>query len=120
VDISRREFLASAAASTALLPANGAERERHFADASGARLIMHWYIFGPAWTPEEARRQLKLMQEAHIGGVLIFPTYPIALDDPQRGIRNLSFLSSENLAVLRSVLTDARALGMTAGFGSRL
>lgn len=112
MDINRRQFLAAAAASA--LPATGAQIERQFADASGARMIMHWYIFGPAWTADEARRQLKLMQAAHIGGVLIFPTYPIALDDPAHGIRNLPFLSSENLAILRSVLADAQALGMTA------
>ena len=116
IPINRREFLAAAAALPlpAALPANGADVERRFADASGARLIMHWWIFGPAWTAAEARRQLELMQAAHIGGVLIFPCHPIALDDPAHGIRNLPYLSPEYLDVLRSVLSDASSLGMTA------
>ena len=97
----------------AAVPAAGAEIERQFADVpTERRLILHWYIFGPAWTAEEARRQLELMHAAHVGGVLIFPTYPIALDDPARGIRNLSFLSPEYLAILRSTLAAASRLGM--------
>ena len=78
------------------------------------RLIMHWYIFGPAWTAAEAIRQLRLMHDAHVGGVLIFPTYPVAVDDPARGIRNHRYLSPEFLEVLGAVLSETRRLGMTA------
>ncbi|MCX6620589.1 MAG: glycosyl hydrolase, partial [Acidobacteria bacterium] len=77
------------------------------------RLVLHWYIFGPAWTVEESRRQLRLMRDAHIGGILIFPTYPIALDDAAKGIHNQSYLSAEFLGVLQAVVEDARGLGMT-------
>ena len=77
------------------------------------RMRMHWYIFGPAWEPAECERQLARMATQHIGGVLIFPTYPIALDDPARGIRNQEFLSPEFLNVLRSVTSAARRLGLT-------
>jgi hypothetical protein len=52
---------------------------------------MHWSIFGSAWTAEECERELQFMAAAHTGGVLIFPAYPIALDDPAHGIRNQTF-----------------------------
>ena len=61
---------------------------------------MHWNIFGPAWTRQECDRELTNMRDAHIGGVLIFPTYPIAVDDPARGIKNYSYLSDDFLDVL--------------------
>ena len=74
---------------------------------------MHWYVFGPAWEPAECERQLTRMADQHIGGVLIFPTYPIALDDPSHGIRNLPYLSAEFLTVLRAAVDSARRLGLT-------
>lgn len=75
---------------------------------------MHWYIFGPAWTAAESDRQLGSMADAHIGGVLIFPTYPIAMDDPSKGIRNDAYLSPEFLSVLRSVTSNCKRRGLTA------
>ncbi len=78
-----------------------------------SRLIMHWYIFGPAWTEAEALRQLRLMKDAHIGGVLIFPTYPVAVDDPARGVRNQQYLDDDFFRVLNTVLRGARELEMT-------
>ena len=78
-----------------------------------SRMRMQWSIFGPAWTVEECERELKLMAAAHIGGVLICPTYPIALDDPAHGIHNQRYLSAEFLDVLHSVLAIAKKLGLT-------
>src|SRR5437879_13633544 len=69
---------------------------RGFGDVPNVpRLRMHWYIFGPAWTAPEARRQLELMAKANVGGVLIFPTYPIVPDDSAYGIRNEKYLSPQ-------------------------
>lgn len=116
---SRRQFLHRAAAAPAVLglassAPGGAAPARPFPDIPNvAKLRMHWYIFGPAWTAPEARRQLELMAKASIGGVLIFPTYPIAVDDAARGIHNQDYLSPEFLDVLRHVAADARSLGMT-------
>jgi hypothetical protein len=78
------------------------------------RMRMHWYIFGPAWTADECERQLHLMAEAHVGGVLIFPTYPIALDNPALGIKNEEYLSPQFLSVLRSVTESCKRFGLTA------
>lgn len=93
-----------------------ADRDAHdFSDVPNAsRLRMQWTIFGPAWTAEECERQLKLMAAAHAGGVLICPTYPIAVDDPARGIHNQAYLSPEFFDVLNSALAACKKLGLTA------
>src|SRR5690242_10620617 len=114
----RRAFLATtlatAAAAVRREPA-AAPGVREFLEVPNAsRLRMHWYIFGPAWTAEECERQLRLMRNAHVGGVLILPTYPIALDDPAQGIHNQAYLSAEFFSVLNSALATCRKLGMTA------
>ncbi len=114
----RRAFLALsvAAGATRLRATPIAESDAHvFLDVPGAsRLRMQWTIFGPAWTAEECERQLKLMAAAHVGGVLICPTYPIAVDDPARGVRNQPYLSPEFFDVLNSALAACRKLGLTA------
>ncbi len=114
----RRTFLALSVAAGALRleAAPSAESDlRDFRDVPNAsRLRMHWYIFGPAWTADECERQLRLMAAAHVGGVLIFPAYPIALDDPAHGVRNQAYLSVEFFEVLRSVLATCKKLGLTA------
>src|SRR5207249_10822032 len=48
------------------------------------RMRMFWRIFGPSWEKAEIDYQLKIMKEAGIGGVMLFPMYPVALDDPDR------------------------------------
>jgi hypothetical protein len=114
----RRAFLLLSAAAGAMRLGAGGSTEpdvRDFLNVPNAsRLRMEWLIFGPAWTPEECERQLQLMAGAHVGGVLIVPTYPIALDDPARGIRNQRYLSPEFLDVLRAALATCKKLGLTA------
>ena len=119
--MSRREFALSSMALAAwagarpahpAAPAGGAPAE--FRDVPNPnRMRLHWYIFGPSWEPAECERQMARMAAQHIGGVLVFPTYPIAVDNPARGIRNLEYLSPEFLKVLRSVADSARRLGLT-------
>src|SRR5436190_18272400 len=60
-----------------------------------ARLRMFWRIFGPAWASEGIDEQLEALQRAGVGGVMTCFTYPVALDDPARGIKNQPFLSPE-------------------------
>src|SRR5215831_17102442 len=93
--ITRRNFLFSAAAAALPIPAQPVlSIESQFREVPNSyRLRMHWYVFGPAWTAEEGERQLKLMANAHVGGILLFPTYPIAVDDLSRGVRNQTYLS---------------------------
>ncbi|HVP00918.1 MAG TPA: glycosyl hydrolase [Bryobacteraceae bacterium] len=101
-------------ASAGMAPGQSSEHAEFRAMPNSSRMRMHWYVFGPAWTALESDRQLRLMAEAQIGGVLIFPTYPIALDDPAHGIKNEEYLSPQFLSVLRSVTESCRRRGLTA------
>jgi len=116
LNFSRRTFLASLAAVSlrSAFAENTPSLEAQFRDMpNNSRLRMHWYIFGPAWTAEEGERQLRLMADAHIGGVLVFPAYPIALDNPTLGIKNEPYLSPAFLSVLRSIAGSCQRLGLT-------
>ena len=77
-----------------------------------ARIMMRWWWFGAAVEKEELRRELNVMKAAGIGGVEIQPVYPLELDDPARGIKNLPFLSPEFLDTLSFAAKTARSLGM--------
>lgn len=52
------------------------------------------------------------MQHAGIGGVEIQPVYPLMLDDPAKGIKNLHYLSPEFVDDLRFANQTARSLNM--------
>lgn len=85
-----------------------------FADPpADARMKFHWFVFGPAWTTRECERQLKAMAATGAGGVLLFPAYPVAVDDESRGVHNQRYLSAEFLATLREVAEAARGLGLS-------
>jgi len=73
---------------------------------------MRWWWFGPAVTPAELEREMRLMKEGGIGGFEVQPTYPLALDDDAAGIRNLPFLSPEFLKALTFTSGKARELGL--------
>jgi hypothetical protein len=76
------------------------------------RIMMRWWWFGPAVTKPEIRRELEQMKAAGIGGVEIATLYPLALDDPQTGFRNLPFLSDEHIEALRFAADEAHKLGL--------
>jgi hypothetical protein len=77
-----------------------------------ARMMVRWWWFGSAVTPAGLERELKAMKAAGIGGVEIQPVYPLSLDKPAQGIRNLPFLSPEFLASLTFVANKGRELGL--------
>jgi len=77
-----------------------------------ARPIMRWWWFGPAITKPELRKELETMQGAGIGGVEIQPVYPLMLDNPAKGIKNLRYLSPEFLDDVSFANRTARALGL--------
>lgn len=83
--------------------------------------MMRWWWFGPAVTHQELRRELEVMKAGGIGGVEIQPVYPLALDNPEQRIRNLTFLSPGFLDSVRYASEQGRALGlrvdMTLGSG---
>ena len=74
--------------------------------------MMRWWWFGPAVTKPELEREIKAMKEAGIGGFEVQPVYPLTLDDPVDGIKNLPFLSPGFLGDLHFAAETARQLGM--------
>jgi hypothetical protein len=77
-----------------------------------SRIMMRWWWFGPAVAKPEIKRELEQMKSAGIGGVEIATLYPLALDDPQTGFHNMTFLSDEHLDALRFAASEARKLGL--------
>src|SRR5262245_18238301 len=58
-----------------------------------ARPMTRWWWFGGAVTLEEITRELTFMRDAGLGGAEIQPLYPLAVDDPSRGIRNVRYFT---------------------------
>jgi len=82
----------------------------HPPDAS--RIMVRWWWFGPAVTKPEIARELRAMKAAGVGGVEMQATYPLALDNPATGIKNLPYLSDAYLDALRYANAQAHALGL--------
>jgi len=77
-----------------------------------SRIMMRWWWFGPAVTKPELEREMRQMKAAGIGGFEVQPVYPLVPDDPDVGIKNLSFLSDEFLDVLKFTSEKAHELGL--------
>ncbi len=86
-----------------------------------AKIMMRWWWFGPAVTHERLEEQMRTMKAGGIGGFEVQPVYPLALDDPAKGIKNLPYLGPEFLDAVRFTSETARKLGlrmdMTMGSG---
>ncbi|MGB9031714.1 MAG: glycosyl hydrolase, partial [Acidobacteriaceae bacterium] len=82
------------------------------APPADARPMMRWWWFGPAVEPDELARELQTMKAGGIGGVEIQPVYPLALDDPQTGFRNMKFLSPKYLKTVSFAAAAGHDLGM--------
>ena len=74
--------------------------------------MMRWWWFGSAVEKTELERELRAMKQGGIGGVEVQPVYPVALDDPEHGFRNLPYLSDEFIDALRFAAQKARELGL--------
>ena len=74
--------------------------------------MMRWWWFGPAVTHDELSRELDQMHSVGIGGVEIQPVYPLALDNPAKGVSNLPYLSPAFLDAVTFANSRARSLGM--------
>jgi hypothetical protein len=77
-----------------------------------SRIMMRWWWFGPAVTKPEIQRELEQMKAASIGGVEIATLYPLALDNPATGFRNLPYLSDPYIEALRFAVGEAHRLGL--------
>ena len=84
-----------------------------FEDPPGnARIMMRWWWFGSAVSKPELERELRAMKAGGVGGVEVQPVYPVVLDDPQTGVRNLPYLSDDFIDALRFASAKARELGL--------
>jgi len=89
------------------------ELQRGFATPPpDARIMMRWWWFGPSVTKAELEREMRVMEAGGIGGFEVQPVYPLAMDDPERGVRNMPFLSAEFLDHLQFTAAKARQLGL--------
>src|ERR1035438_6903057 len=77
-----------------------------------ARIMVRWWWFGPAVTTPELERELRTMKEGGIGGVEVQAVYPLELDNPETGIRNMPYLSDGFLDALRFTGEKTRDLGL--------
>lgn len=94
-------------------PSNIAELRQAFDQPpDDSRIMMRWWWFGSAVTKPELEREMRLMKDGGIGGFEVQPVYPLALDDPSRGFRNLPYLSDEFLDALRFTAEKAHDLGL--------
>jgi alpha-L-rhamnosidase len=82
------------------------------APPADARPMMRWWWFGPAVEKSQLAAEIAQMKWGGIGGVEIQAVYPMALDDPARGVKNLPFLSPEHLDAVRFASETARAAGL--------
>jgi hypothetical protein len=77
-----------------------------------ARPMMRWWWFGPAVQNPELEREILAMKAGGIGGFEIQPVYPMELDDAERGIRNVPYLSADFLDAVAFANRTGRANGM--------
>ena len=77
-----------------------------------SRIMMRWWWFGPSVTREEIESEMRRMKEGGIGGFELAVVYPMALDDPARGIRNEPYLSPGFLDKVGFAARKARELGL--------
>jgi hypothetical protein len=78
--------------------------------------MTRWWWFGGAVTPDEITRELTLMKEAGLRGVELQPVYPVEVDDPQRGVRNIRYFSQDWFDQLRHTAKEATRLGLQFDF----
>ncbi len=74
----------------------------------------NWWWFGGAYSADDIRESLDAMKAAGLGGFRIFPIYPLAADDPAKGIHNAPYLSPEFLKLVQQAVQYGTGIGLTA------
>src|SRR5438445_12372019 len=77
-----------------------------------SRILMRWWWFGPSVTTAEVEAEMRRMREGGIGGFELAVVYPMAVDDPARGLRNERYLSPEFLEKVAFASRRARELAL--------
>jgi len=89
------------------------ELRQHFlAPPDNARPMVRWWWFGVAVEKPEILRELQQMKADGIGGAELAFVYPVVLDDPARGLKNLPFLSPAMLDDVHYAQAEGRSLGL--------
>ena len=89
------------------------EAAAHFATPPlDARPLLRWWWFGPAVVKPELEREMNAMKQGGFGGFEIQPVYPMELDDPARGIRNVPYMSPDFLDAVAFANRKAREQGL--------
>lgn len=112
LELTALAWLSRSSSDAAPTVARGSLWESFIKPPDDSRIMMRWWWFGPAVTNKELEREVLAMKEAGIGGFEIQPVYPLELDDPARGIRNLPYLSDAFLDALRFVNQKTQETGM--------
>src|SRR5689334_3937500 len=112
--LNRREFCGSAIAGGTVLSASKRGTAATLLSsfqrpAEDCRLIVYYWWFGPSQTEAQVFLELEAMRKAGIGGIFIFPVYPLSADDSV----NYPYLSERYLRVLRAAVGRARELSMS-------
>jgi hypothetical protein len=90
-----------------------ADLRRLFLDPpADSRIMMRWWWFGPSVTREELDAEMRHMKEGGIGGFEVAAVYPLAIDDPSRGLLNEAYLSPAFLDKVAFTARRARELGL--------
>ena len=89
-----------------------AQRQQQFlSPPDDTKPMARWWWFGPAEEKAEIHRELQQMKANNFGGVELAFVYPLAIDEPAHGIRNLPFLSPEMLDAVTYAQAEGRRLG---------
>ena len=106
--LSRRTLLALPAAACGLERARASTGGRFPEPPGDARMTAFYWWFGPSQTKTQVAQELEAMRRAGIGGVYIFPCYPLSVDENV----NYPYLSPKFLEVLRFTAERAKELSM--------
>ena len=86
---------------------------RHFVlPPDETKPMVRWWWFGPAVEKAEILRELEQMKADNFGGVELAFVYPETVDDPTRGMKNLTFLSPAMLDAVTYAQREGRRLGL--------
>jgi hypothetical protein len=107
-------LLALAPALTSQAPAPTIEilRREFLNPPDAAKPMVRWWWFGLAVVKPEILTELQQMKADGIQGAELAFEYPIVLDDPAKGLKNLPFLSPEMLDDVNYAQSEGRKLGL--------
>ncbi len=102
----------AAASASSASPALQSLRQNFINPPAGAKPMVRWWWFGLAVQKPEILRELQQMKADGIGGAEMAFEYPQVLNDPQKGLVNLQFLSPEMLDDVKYAQAEGRKLGL--------